>query len=106
MRLVCCVVAVLLSAGCSNQRGFDRVCQFYEELAGTPGVESLSDRQRDEYIRKRIGRDVAVVTSDAREAWAAASESTPPGRYSLFSLYAEVQLKRRWSCSPMERLFR
>jgi len=98
------LLLVACSLGCSDRKGFDRICGFYRELAKSPTAASYSDQQRTEYIRARVSKELGV-SEPAREHWNAVADGVSPGsRYRMFRGIAN-DVAKDWECPSMEALF-
>jgi len=82
---------------------FDLVCHYFEALEKSPQQISLSHKERNQFIVKKINQNLDPQ-SDAKIAWEAISRAVSEQRYELFKSGAESVLKNKWECKAMKRL--
>ena len=85
------------------ENDFDKVCDYFKELAKKSNVNSMTHLQRNNYILERINKNLPT-TSNARVAWEAVSNAESDQRYELFKSSAELVLNSRWKCKAMAEL--
>ena len=87
----------------ANISDFDQVCGYFEALEQLPDLESMTQRERNEFIVEKTRKQLPN-SSNARAAWDAISSAEPQQRYELFKSAAESVLNKTWDCPAMKKL--
>lgn len=96
------IVLFVILSGCSND--YDKVCDYFGELASHPGINALSVAEKDAFIRSKL--ENLGEESEARVLWENMRYLWPPSeRYEMFKIgVSEMQGIEDWHCEPMKQL--
>ena len=85
-----------------NDNDFDKVCGYFQELDQLAQVDTMTKRQRNDFIVDKINSNLAT-DSNARAAWMAIVYAVPEERYDQFKDVVESLHTAPWSCPAMAK---